>query len=407
MNSQTNTEIARRETTVAESESRSNLKFAARVGLCILSHSPGRDIKEIYKNIIAGLNGDSRIANLVADDPNKIRFRQGTVPVSGISDDDDRFELPINPDRHIHYLRFNPPVRMHIRTPRRVQASGDDSRNVPSDEYWAVWDGVTLAVAWRYEDSDRPFGRLGGNVVLDMLDKSAEAAHAMAEAIPCGPNCDYPFAHADITLRPALENAQNDVEFIRRGEYDMDAYIPMMSDVQSAVSQLFAAVNFQGRCLAEMRSQSRTMLDLAERAREDLGDLLMIYYNNVTSTFSFKLNGLRRWLRRIRWGASANKLIASLWLAIATIEARKLDLANTKFIYENATSKNGLNLVFEFEYAQDMNLVDHIDVTSFKEAVDHASGRLNTRAMVVATATAAIVGALAGAIVSGIITVFA
>jgi hypothetical protein len=246
-------------------------------------------------------------------------------------------------------------------------------------------------------------GDSGGRVVLHVLKEAADKAGAAAVSEPCGPNCSYPFAHAKLSLRSS-EKSSSDLTFSGTGASAVDVFISGMSGIEDALTKLFAQVSFAGWCFASMRSESRTMQEIDEFARNDLTTLLSIYYGSVTRKFSFRRQDFRRWWSQRKWASTANKLIARLWLAVATIEGRRLDWTNVKFVYDGFATRTGVGVVFESEYAQDVNVINHIDISGIKSAIDHASSRLDTKSLAFATTVAAVVGALVGVIVGAIIT---
>jgi hypothetical protein len=384
--------------------------FAARVGICLLNHPHNSDLKEAYGKIYEAFERDSRIVAFQAASIDDVVLSDESFSASGTrrgeKEEVDPRRLPLNPDRHIHVCRVNPPVRLHVKVPRRVQAAGgNDINEVPTDEYWAIWDGITIAVLWRYGDSTKPFGQGAGRVVLQIVREAARKATAQALIEPCGPNCDFPFAHARLFLRSVEDEVE--VPFVHAGTKDVNVLVPGMTKAEDGLRYLFAELSFVGFCFATMRSHGATIQEVANRARSDLTELLKVYYMAVSRRFSFRRLATFSWWRDFKWRRGASRLIASLWLAVATIETQKLEWSNVKFVYDDSASHNGTALVFKSEYLQDANVIEHIDVSGVKAAVEHASSRIDTRSLVIATTVAAIVGALVGAIVGAIVSTLA
>jgi hypothetical protein len=383
--------------------------YAARVGLCMLKDRIiGDDAKASFRKVVESLRADSRVKELLHVDFEKVSLARPKFSIAGIDERADFSSgVPISPSMHLHALEMSPPLQFSVQVPRRVQApQGGSEKSVPSDEYWVVWNGILLVVIWRYEGS-RSYGELGGTVVLKVLGEVAKEAGKSIYTQPCGPNCNYPFAHRDIVISATASGvSEEEASFTETSYGRAGVQLEVETATPYAVAlSIFSRIRLAAWWFARMRSDGEAIGDIEKGARNDLKELLKLYHSRalIDSLMNAK-SWWPRWKMR-GWRRDATKLITRLWLALSALEARRHDWANSKFGYDDVARRMGCGLIFKNEYDDEVNYISSIEVSSIESSVKYASSRLDTRSVVVATATGAIVGAIIGATVGGLLQV--
>jgi hypothetical protein len=390
-----------------EDSSLTQPSYVTRVGLCILEDRVVKnDRKESLQKVVTSLREDPRVKDLVDVDLEKATLRRPKFAAAGIDSKRD-FDtgVPISPSVHIHALEIDPPLKFTVQIPRRLQIQkGASEESVPTDEYWVVWDGILLVVMWRY-DGNGSYGTLGGTAIIKLLMEVAQKSGKAVYVQPCGPNCDYPFAHRDIRVV-----STNEAEDGQQPTFKETGRLLVTLELSSepatpyeAASKVHSEVFLVSRWYARMRSDGEAIHDIEEAARGDLRDLLKIYH---TATLFGPLVYPSSWKARWRlrgWRRNARRLIARLWLALSALESRRHDWANSKFTYEKVASRQGRGLIFRTEYEDEVNYVSAMDVSRIESSVEYAASHLDTRSVAVATTAGAIAGAIVGALVGGLI----
>lgn len=378
--------------------------YVARTGLCILEElTYEKDRKANLRKVIACLKDDPRVKDLVELDLKSVSLSSPKFFITNReSKPDFTIQAPISASVHSHALQISPPLQFTVQIPRRLQApKGANADSVPSEEYWVVWDGVVVVVLWKCEDSPHPFGALGGVAVIKLLDEIVKKSDNAVTAQPCGPNCDYLFAHCDIQV-VATDEQEDGREFKEAGRWRVSLEIGHEHAApDAAASSVYRIIGLASRLFAHMRSDGKAISDIEESAREDLDELLEIYH---TTTLIGSLVSPKSWKARWElrgWRRNAKRLIARLWLALSALEARRHDWANNKFSYDRAANSLGRNLIFRHEYDDEVNYISAVDVSSIESSVAYAASHLDTQSLVKTTAIAAIVGGIMGAVITG------
>lgn len=377
--------------------------YMARAALCMLS-GPRNDTpeKEVEK-VIELLRKDPRIREIWDVKDQATETRQLSLSSAGI-DKHSAYPsgLPISDIRHIHVAQTRSPLQFSVQVPRRVQAGDGNEDKIPSDTYWVAWDGVLLVVLWRHEEPGKP-GALGGKIVIDILREIVRKTGQRLWIQPCGPSCNYPFAHRDILVLP-LDSSSSDPTFEKTGQWQVSVnLIGETDDAQASVAKLFAQLSRTATRYAELRSDGRAIEETEKSARKDLRELLKLYNRRAEAGSPWSIKSWPdRWRMR-GWRRQAARLITRLWISLATLESRRHNWNTAKYYYEGAGREDSSIIVFEPEYEDQVNAVDSIEVESIDSSVKYAASRLDTGSVVSATAAGAVAGAVIGALVAALL----
>lgn len=373
----------------------------ARVGILTLSFFKDKDLDDLYIQLVESLKNDPRVKDIKAYDSAKENVYTITLASGNPGKLAPHYSsgLPVNPNRHIHVAYFKFPIFLNVQVPERVQTKELGDTDVPSDEYWVAWDGVALVIGWQRKGSRQPFSTAAGQIVLSILHDAAHAAEMSVNSQPCGPNCSFPFAHSRIT---AYEGDHGGDDVILSGTgLNVNARLPAGTNQPTeCIGRLYTAFRFSVHYFAAMRAEEATMSEASNYARTQLADLLGLSYKSVAIKRKFSARYLAERWKVIGWRSEARRIVAVLWLALATVEAKKQEWANIKFVYDNCSREGDVYKIFSSEYAESVNVIEQIDVSNLKSAIEHASSRLDTNSIVWSTALAAVIGAVVGAVVT-------
>ncbi|MEU7695302.1 hypothetical protein [Microbispora hainanensis] len=374
-----------------------NPLYVMRVSSCVLCIQHGTG-DEFYEKLMEALAKDSRVKDLVRPHPARVKINHTVFPAAGLPDVQMDIADRVNPDIHFHCPEIAPPIRFQIQVPRRLQPQPLGEREVPTDEYWVEWNGITLATLWRHEGSDDPYGYSGGLSAINIVSEAAESADLDTHVLPCGPNCDYPYTHTDLVLIGgdsdgfSIIPTDHGVAFIELPSLDISP--------DRALSYVMREVSFLAKCYAAVRFESAAMAATESAARRHLTELLTLLSTQASSRPRLKLSYLRaRWANR-RWRSKGQHIITRLWLAMVAIEARRQQWNNLDFIYKSSAGEKGLEAVFRPEYSESENIVKNLDVEAVVSATEHASAHLGTKSMAFVTMVAALTSAVIAAIVT-------
>jgi hypothetical protein len=374
--------------------------YVVRIGLCTLVETDADDEKDLLKKLSAALQKDTRVKDFVDLEPDKCRFFTPKIPASIIRVN----RLSRGPESalaHAHAIEMNPPLQFTVQVPRRLQLPDWGKEDeVPSDEYWVTWDGIALAILWKLE-GESSYGQIGGLSVINVLREAAKSSGCEVIAQPCGPNCNYLFAHRDVTVTTTADrDLQGTFEELDRWHAGFAIPESLATPYEAALA-VHHAMGTASRWFALMRSEGKAISNIESSARQDLDDLLEIYHKTtLTGSLANPKNWKSRW--KIRgWRREAKRLVARLWLALSALEARRHDWTNGKFVYSKEAATRGRSLIFKSEYDDEVNYISAIDVSSIESSVEYAASHLDTQSVVKATAISAIIGAIVGASITG------
>lgn len=376
--------------------------FVARVGIALLvqpAHSsteqePAANREESYEKVVEALGRDTRVRDFptVSTDDNIVR--EFVVAGPDRREGSDRVEAP---RLHVHVARFERPLVFQISVARRFQPSDQGEFAVPAEDYWVAWDGVQVMVMWRRPDAEYS-NTYGGISALEVLEDAVRAAGRKLFVEPCGPNCDFPFAHRDVYIVESEDGSQQEVEPIH--ETAVRIVVPTEKKPMAIVRRVAVRLSFSTRLFAKMRRFGSAVLSTDRRAKTELEDLLRLHYLAADA----RTRGARAWAQSL-FQASARgreiaRLTAALWLRLVTIDSNKRGWAAAKDQYDASSQKGGRHHVFGYEYPQEVSRVSNIDTGDLRGSVQGMTARADSRSVAIATASGAIAGGLVGALIS-------
>jgi hypothetical protein len=382
--------------------------YVGRVGVLLFAlpahDGPGKghislpETPQLYDNLLTALRADPRVKELRAEPSAENTFRQRLFSFAG-SNETWSEGRPSMPHRHVHVASFVKPILFSIHVPKRLQPQDRGGGAIPSEEYWVSWDGVELVVLWDHASSARPTGHYGGFIALDVLDEAAKTLHLRTMRQACGPYCDYPFSHQDLLIAPDADASK--LLLTEQGRWTLRVDCPAEPDVLELVRRLSVAFSQTVHTFALFRSFGASVSRTEGRARRDLTELLRHQYEiaNTAAKPLFKSIPSRWKNRQLR--RQMARLIATLWLRLATLEETHRHWSEGKFVYETSTQQQGLGLIFRTEYPQSLNSVDSVELNNLRSTVEQLTIRADTRVIAFAT----VAGALAGALVGGLASV--
>jgi len=384
--------------------------FVARIGTLYMPVKGKGDDKALFDGLVEALARDPRVKSLTAltyEEANPSRL--AVIAAAGTESAGRSGALPSVPQRHKHIFRTRRPLTFSVSAPVRLQAGSGREDAVPTETYWASWDGEVVVILWRFPSDRNPVGARGGLVVLDVLKKALEKLEADCMAQPCGPNCSYPFAHTDLILRPK-EGVKNP-SYEKVSPYVVkSAYDATITDPEALLRTVYQGLRWTVHSFGVMRSEGRALAELEQQARMTLTSLLGLYYQRSHATSAPNL--LRFWMKESRHGARERwkmrgwrqrsaRLVDTMWLLLSTIEAKRYDWHKARFMYDDTNTQDGGVVMFGVEYGQEVNAVEGLDVTGLRAATEQGSARLDNRAI----ANATVAGAMAGGVVAATATV--
>jgi hypothetical protein len=373
-------------------------KMVGRIGICILVMKGARDREESYSGLIMSLEKDPRVKSINAPSASAATLKDVRYVVPPFRSAKSRTSMRTEGATHTHNhaLRIQPAILMHIQVPRRLQVEGQKEDEVPSDEYWVAWDGVTVLATWMHGSSSRPFGTSGGIVVLDILKKAAEDNDMMLRQLSCGSNCGYPFAHSDLLIEPVAKPVAP--TFSAQGRYVLRVAVANRDTPLKLTSALLSHIRFVCHMYTELRSHGRVIAVAEQDARASASDLLALQYNHaLLGTLPLRKRLKPLWHAR-KWKKNSTRFIAVIWLGLVTIEENKREWSNARLVFDENASSGNMNLIFQQEYTQEVNLVTSLDVSSIRASVEQMAARIDTRFTVFTTTVVALIGAIIGAI---------
>lgn len=293
-------------------------------------------------------------------------------------------------------LHFSRPLSFSITVPAKNQPLRSDDDVVPTD-YRVIWDGMLALVLWHAPGAKRlPLS--GGHVVADILNNALEKLGYRLYIQGCNPGCTHKFSHTDMRFSQDLEDDE-EVEYVGGKHFaEVKARVPSM-EVEDLAHYVFYDLHGTVRDFMELKNFGRRILELEADGRTKLSSLMRINYtraNLPAESFVDRLKtrwGMRGWLRKSRF------LIARVWLTLSNIELLRREWETSRFDFESSADERGKRKLFEQDYADEVDRVQSLDPELMRSGVQEMAERLDSRALLRVTATAAIAGAIAGGVV--------
>ncbi|MFJ9544348.1 hypothetical protein ACIRPX_45095 [Streptomyces sp. NPDC101225] len=300
-------------------------------------------------------------------------------------------------DVPVSALRMSRPIVMKIVVPAKNQPKNQGADDIPTDTYWASWDGILVVVTWKHEQDTIP--RSGGHVVLPILRDAAEKARMEVYNQPCSPGCKNVFTHS--ILKVVEDTSLNEEEFTLEGNVGT-LRIPARSSAKVVNRVTFMKLRSSGGTFARLKNVGRQILDLESSAWVNLECLLDAYKSRIEagSTPWWRLSGLRaRWNVR-GWRRLIRDHSARIWARITSAEHLAREWSEGKRRFEENVTEDGVGAILRPDFATDELALTRLDMSRLESLSNQVESRLDNRVLALATAGGAISGAIAGTLVS-------
>jgi hypothetical protein len=305
---------------------------------------------------------------------------------------------------HFHPLEMSDPICFEIHVPIKNQPKFADFDDIPTDSYWAAWDGVTLLVLWARDETEQKAARSAGHIAEDILRTAAERIHMNLVVQACSPHCQNMFAHRTLRIAQAdvADNASNAFQFEGTKPGAVEVRLEFNGNPLALTNALHSIIGRSGQSFASFKNLSRRIIDVEQLARTLVDELLVLDYallaqskRNIFVRFGQRIAGIWHAL----WGRGdsrrSRQLISSLWITMSRIESLRRDWAQVQRRFGEQTARYGLQALYDIDSKDDKAVVEAIDTQFVRAAVEHKSARRDNRIVSWATFGGAIAGVLA------------
>lgn len=351
---------------------------------------------EYASRIAESLEEDARVTHANAPDPDPDWSPEFTAYLPIDETDDGVLEAT----RHFHVQRFSEPIGIHLRVPLKNQPKVFDTDRIPSEHYFALWDGVSLLVGWE-QPALVHVGSSGGHIIEAILGEAAERVGASIVVQACNPECTYVFLHTAIraTVDDAVPSGWS-VSLHPQDSSLLEVVMDEADDLVDACLNTWWKVCGALDAFAEMKNRGRQILELEHVVRRDLDQVNQLHHHRASAAQKGILKRARAAWEYRSWRRTSRYYLARLWLGLGSLEWLRRQWADSAFKYRRIAGEENLNDLFAIDVRDEVNVVEQLDLTLVEAAVEHAEDRISANLLALATAG----GAIAGAIVAAIIT---
>ncbi len=260
--------------------------------------------------------------------------------------------------------------------------------------YGVIWDGWLAVVSWQ-SAAEEPFGYEEGQVVIEVLERAAREVGLELRIQACDPHCTHNFGHTNVRFvhdpgeREALQYR------VGGGLFEVEARSSKQERNELALS-LFLDLRMMVNNFTEMKNVGHRLLECETDARVTLSQLVGVGYMRARIEALGPLARQRSRWRGRGWQRRARLLIARMWMSLARIEELRRQRAALRSDYKASARERGRLKLFESEDETDAERLRSLDLEMMRCGVQEMAERLDNRAMLRATALAAVVGALVG-----------
>lgn len=355
------------------------------------------------KACVRRLVDDPRVTEVVpenhtyADSAALLNFLPQLPEHGGSADNEDFSPTPeVSP-----VLRLNQLLQFKIAMPIKNQPLYRGADDVPSENYDVAWNGVCLVVQWAQKDQRATLS--GGHVVLTVLAEVVANAGYDLRVQACTRACQFKFMHVDV-LTFVGDDPPGD-EYHRHPSPLPGQVVHTPRDGSAGpgptLRGLFADIAYPLERFASLVN-IKNHISLAEaRARDHNDALLALAYHKAVRPSLGSIAGVRqRWAQR-SGRAEVRRLIASVWIQLATMERLTREWGPELRLLETQWSVKGIATLFN-DRELDAEYIEGLDLTLLRTSLEDSARRLDTNVLTVATAASAL-GAVAGG-VAGVFT---
>jgi hypothetical protein len=308
-------------------------------------------------------------------------------------------------------LYMSDPVLFRVHVPIKNQPLFRDETDVPTEDYWVAWDGITLVALWDREAGSEFPPRSGGHVVIDIIRDASRRAGFDMFVQACSRGCKNMFAHRVIRVTQYPGDEESDVVTYKgRGFPVVQAHLHQDGAQRDVLEVLFRDLARLGYTFAQYKNAGLRVRAVEDRARILVEELLALDYQKIYAASAPRRERLRVVLRKFRHavgrgGASSDskRLISMIWLAMANIEALRRDWLVWRRRLDDSSKSRGRDSIHDIDRKDDDLAVESMDIAFLRAAVEQRSGRIDNREIVLVTFASAVVAA-AVALVTALLT---
>jgi hypothetical protein len=352
------------------------------------------DKRQAIREVCSALEQDSRVVNVMVPDISPdFTVRSTFYPDLNRTSEDDL----LNGADAFQVLELSDPIRFHMHVPKKNQPQWHGWDNIPTEDYFVAWDGISAFVLWE-QDSDR-IPLPGGQIVTDILSFALATTQAELYIQACSPDCDNIFFHTNLYLHPDEDYTYDGAPKIvrRKDENAVDVAIPADESNFEILEWLHSYLGSPASHFAKLKNLGRRVMDIESSIRDQMAHLLSHYYEHAAITAKPLWRSLKdRW--RIRWWRrEARQILAGLWLSLANVESLRREWQDSRRTFEG--NDDEYMAIFEVDYSNDVAVIESLEVGHLNATIEQISRNLDNRALLFATVVGALAGALAGALV--------
>lgn len=297
-------------------------------------------------------------------------------------------------------LDISTPILFKVRVPEKNQPKHHGANDVPSDTYWAAWDGSVLIILWEQQTDLVPLS--GGHVVADILEDAASAIGDSLYNQACSPHCQNIFLHSTMHISYDLEEAmEDDISITRDGhKRALETILPgfLEDDNFGAIDWLHSNLNGIGQHFGLTKNYARRLMDIEAAVQSEVAHLLDHYYTHARlSSMPIRSSLKLRWKNR-KWRRHSKYVLAGIWLSLANIEAMKRGWRDAYVNYLGYGDEAGKEALFSGDARDDVEMVSTLDTKYAESAIQQVSATFDNRNAALAAGGGAIAGGVAGAI---------
>jgi hypothetical protein len=353
------------------------------------------DRVEYAPRVVEALEQDPRVTHAMSPELDPSWSPQTTVYPP--FDQDGDMSRVLEATRHVHVQQFSDPIAFELRVPAKNQPTIFKRDEIPSEHYFALWDGEALLIGWR-QRADAEVGSSGGHVVEEVLQQAAARAGADLMVQACNPRCTYVFLHT--AIRATVDkNSPTDWSIAPR-EGDALLMEVVMSDGDSLFDvslNVWARARRSLRSFAAMKNRGRQILELERVVRDDLDELNQLHHKRARA-------GQRSLLSRIQalwtfrsWRRTSRYYLSRLWLGVGSLERLRRAWSDDALNFRRVSDEDNLRGLFTVDTYDEVALVEQLDLRLVESALEHAEDRLSASVLALATFGGAVAGALVAA----------
>ena len=301
-------------------------------------------------------------------------------------------------------IRFSEPVAFTVKVPIKNQPPFRGVNDIPTDTYYAAWDGITAVVLWQREPGDLRPPRSGGHVVIDVLRNIAKFVGLKFYAQACSPGCTNIFAHRVMRIERVRGSRRFSVRGVDNYAQCVDVHLHSNGEPDEIAVGIVNTTGQEGYTFAIYKNYARRIRDLEKYARSMVDELLGLNHERIERS---KMSTIRRF-RTFRVKRSGERrvrlLMSSLWLALARIEAFRTDWLQKRSYLNDLLDRFHYRDLYAMDQGDDDNAIMSQDLSVIGSAVEQTANRMDARVMAWTTGLVALAGLL-GAVVGGLLTV--